>query len=158
MGDKSNDSGRLPGGKKRATLEASERDERKTARRRLRSAYLNIIGENPDIRVGHSISALAMLARIAEAWKQRHLFTVAEVNRLRLLRHKWRKRAAGEDARYNLKGTRRGRPTQHEQDNVMTKTYTCVKGMKMWIEEESLHVDMRRKKPRRDADDDRGVD
>lgn len=154
---KQQSSGRWFGGGRLARLEQSEREERHHARRRLRSAYLSIIDETPDIRVGHAVSAAEMLARIRRAWSERHRFTPAERDRLSMLRAKWRRRAAGEDARYNTHGTRRGRPTHQEQAN--TRAYAHMKDLKRWVEDEQAkweHPSRYLRKRLRDAEEDRG--
>lgn len=73
----------------------------------LRSAYLTIIGENPDASPGDQRTAAGMVAKI-EAALSRGGWTRAENRRLHQMLHKWRARAYGRDVWYEMFGNRGG--------------------------------------------------
>ena len=72
------------------------------------SAYYALIGAAPHCGPGDTPIARLFLGRILNALEL-HDWTQDERNRLRLLRDKWRRRAEGNDPRFQAVGTRAGR-------------------------------------------------
>jgi hypothetical protein len=84
---------------------------------RYRSAYLSIVGENPDLHPGDTKSASEVVERIRAALR-RGGWTRAESRRLKRMRVKWERRAKGTDARFNVVGNRRGGLTTDEERRI----------------------------------------
>lgn len=74
----------------------------------LRSAYSGILGDSPDCDPGDRTKAKEFLQRIEIAIETGG-WTSGERTRLYRLRDKWKARAEGKDARFEVAGTRAGR-------------------------------------------------
>lgn len=98
--------------------ETSDRDEREAyPGSKLRSAYLSIVGENPDLLPGDTQGAAEVLARI-EAAIAKGGWTRSEWRRLHSMRWKWKHRADGTDPRFMVVGNRQTGLTT-EQRNLI---------------------------------------
>lgn len=73
----------------------------------LRSAYLSIVGENPEAGPGDHRLAEGILVRIKRA-QEHGGWTRSEWSRLRKMELKWRLRLSGRDFRFELVGNKRG--------------------------------------------------
>lgn len=98
------------------SVEAFERVEREAypAQHHPRSAYSLIVGDVPILTPGDRHGAEMFLMQIERAIEQGG-WTRAEWNRLYRMREKWKARAQGKCARFNLFGNRQGGLNKQEQ-------------------------------------------
>jgi len=102
----------------------------------LRSAYLSIVGENPNLRPGDKEGALQMLNRIREALDREGgtvdgegaCWTQAERRRLRAMEKKYLLRSQGRDARFNLFGNKKTGLTPRQLQQL--RTHQIIQKMK----------------------------
>jgi hypothetical protein len=88
----------------------------------LRAAYWTILGgHSPECAPGDSRAATAFVARIETAIDQGG-WTRNEWRNLKQLWARWTRRAAGEDLRFNLVGTRGGRLDRDEEARIRERT------------------------------------
>lgn len=94
---------------------------------KLRSAYLRIVGDSPQLKPDDRAGARKHLSRIDTAIMHGG-WTRGEWRRLHAMRQKWAARLDGEDARFKLYGTMQGGLTRHQQNEVdLHKTINKVK-------------------------------
>jgi hypothetical protein len=96
---------------------AEDRAYREAYGRTLRSAYYPIIGDAPDCGPGERDKARAHWERIEKAIEIGG-WSGPERTRLYRLRDKWKARAEGKDARFEVAGTRAGRLDSRTEDHV----------------------------------------
>jgi hypothetical protein len=85
--------------------------------KRWKAAYRAVIGAKPECGPGEHGKAAGYLWRIQRAIEDGG-WTPSENNRLHALERKWRERAEGRDARFEVVGTYRGRPGAGERREI----------------------------------------
>lgn len=103
--------------------EYADREEREITGRTLPSCYKSMLGKTPNIKSGDTQAAGLYLTRVQSAIDKGG-WTRGEWTRLYKLRNKWKARASGEDARFNIVGNRRGGLEPHEASMVKFKRIT----------------------------------
>jgi hypothetical protein len=113
---------------------AEDRAYREAYGRTLRSAYYPIIGDAPDCGPGERDKARAHWERIEKAIEIGG-WSGPERTRLYRLRDKWKARAEGKDARFEVAGTRAGRLDSRTEDHVsgMQRHTRALEGAKAAI-------------------------
>lgn len=101
----------------RRRVEEDDRAHRKAyPNQRLRSAYLRLVGENPDFKPGDRAGATKMLQRVRLALADdTGKWTRLERQRLYKMEKKYLLRSQGRDIRFNLFGNRKMGLTKEQQ-------------------------------------------
>lgn len=97
--------------------EVEDRRYRESHRSSLRSAYLAIVGENPDLGPNDVAGAQLQLDKINEAIRHGH-WTRGEWARLHTMKKKYELRVQGRDARYRVVGNKKGGLTKQQAQEV----------------------------------------
>lgn len=117
--------GRAGGLHKRGAEIDDEQHRRAYPSQALRSTYLALVGENPDVGAGDHASASAYVRRIDEAL-ERGGWTRGEWARLYAKREMWARRASGWDPRFEVVGNRSGGVTPGEQARIRMLRDTMI--------------------------------
>lgn len=101
---------------RRYPIEEADREERAVGRK-LRHAYRGIVGDSPQLGPGDHTGAFAMLAGVQRAIEH-GMWTRNEWTALHEMERKWRARAEGRDARFEVAGTKPGRLKRPEEQQM----------------------------------------
>lgn len=119
-------------------IEVADREEREAYGKPLTAGYRHIIGPTPKLRAGDTEGAKLFLWKIERAIDQ-GMWTRSEWRRLYTMRDKWKRRAAGTDARFTEVGNKSGALDKSITDRVADRN--VVLGIL-----ETLHVSSKRRR------------